>query len=291
MLGALYPFERFTDAAKETLTTAQQEAEQSQHSYIGTEHLLIALVTQRGTVASETLARLGVTEEHVRARVAAILGQNERIIIQHIIPTSRTKQVIELSFEVARQAGSETVATDHLLLGLLTEGEGVAAHVLVDARATEEAVRAVAAEVREDGISESTGTHRVSVGASAIITRRSSAWMPRVIKGASTEANADLDDEVTDVHLLRHLLRSQDPRVVAALRRAGVDPEALIAALRPPDDVIALRRALRAARQDEREAAARKDYPAAEAARLREVQLREELAAAEAAWLQPEDTP
>ena len=285
----MYPFERFTDAAKETLASAQREAERSHHSYIGTEHVLIALVTQGRTIAGETLARMGVTEEHVRGRVAAILGQNERIIIQQIIPTSRTKMVIEASFKVAQQEGSDTVATDHLLLGLLVEGEGIAAHVLVDAGASEDVVRTVAARVRSEGISESTGTHgtsRRSASSSITTARRSAAWGPRVMEAAHDEATADLEDEVSDVHLLRHLLRSQDPRVTAALREAGVDVEALLGALRPPDGVVELRRALRTAVDEKRAAADREDYPAAESARLKEVEVRSELSAAEAAWKQ-----
>ena len=290
----MYPFERFTDAAKETLTEAQREAERSHHSYIGTEHLMIALVTQRGTIAGETLAQIGVTEEHVRARVAAIIGRNERIIIQQIIPTSRTKKVIEMSFELAQHAGSDTVATDHLLLGLLVEGEGIAAHVLVDAGASEEAVRAGAAQVREAGISESrstSGAYRGSIGHSSIVTRGYSAWMLRIMSGATAEVQADLEDEVTDAHVLRYVLQSEDSRVTSALLRLGVDVAALIASLRPPEQVIELRRTLRDAVQAKRAASAREDYPGAESARRTEMELRRELSAAEAAWKQSLERP
>lgn len=290
----MYPFERFTDAAKETLTGAQREAERSHHGYVGTEHLLIALVTQRGTIAGETLAQIGVAEEHVRARVAAILGQNERIIIQQIVPTSPTKKVIEASFDVARRAGSETVATDHLLLGLLVEGEGTAARVLVDAGASEEVVRAVAAQVRKAGITESRseyGAHRGSIGPSSIVTRGYSAWMLRIMSGATAEVEADLEDEVTDAHVLRYVLQSQDPRVTRALQRLGVDLEAFTATLRPPEHLIELRRTLRATVQKKRAAAAREDYPVAESARLREMELRSELSVAETAWTQSLEGP
>jgi ATP-dependent Clp protease ATP-binding subunit ClpC len=109
-LSSMYPFERFTERAKKVLTLAQEEAERSHHSYIGTEHLLLGL-------------------------------RNERIVIQQIIPTSRVKKVIEISFEEARRMGHNYVGTEHLLLGLLIEGEGIAAHVLEDLGANLEKVR------------------------------------------------------------------------------------------------------------------------------------------------------
>lgn len=287
----MYPFERFTDAAKEMLSLAQLEAENARSSYIGPEHLLIALVSQRDTVAGVTLGRIGVVEEHVRASVAAIVGAHERMAIQHIKPTSPVKRVVELSFEEARRAGSPAVATDHVLLGLLADRDHAAAHILVDAGASEESVRAVAAQVREDGMSEpSTGT-RPQVSSSKRIARPSTAWVSRVITGANAEANADLADEVTDAHLLRHVLRSQDARVRAGLHRLGVDAEALITALRPPDAIIELRRALRAAGEQKGEAVGREDFAAADVARRREDELRQELAEAEAAWLRSQAEP
>ncbi|MBV8528121.1 MAG: NDP-hexose 4-ketoreductase, partial [Candidatus Dormibacteraeota bacterium] len=131
LLSVMYPFERFTDAAKEMLTLAQQEAERSQHSYIGTEHLLLAMTRQSGAIASVVLMRLGVAHDDVRERIVAVLGREERIVIQQIIPTSRVKRVIEMAFAGAQQQDSRVVATDHVLIALALEGEGIAAHVLV----------------------------------------------------------------------------------------------------------------------------------------------------------------
>jgi flavin reductase (DIM6/NTAB) family NADH-FMN oxidoreductase RutF len=128
----VYPFERFNEQAKRTLTLAQEEAERSHHSYIGTEHLLLGLLrTERGT-AQRVLTGLGISTDSVRETIASVLGRNERIIIQQIIPTSRVKKVIEIAFQEARRMGHNYVDTGHLLLGLLIEGEGIAAHVLVD---------------------------------------------------------------------------------------------------------------------------------------------------------------
>lgn len=153
----LYPFERLTEAAKKTLILAQGESQSAHHTWVGTEHLGIALASQRGTVAGETLARIGVSEQDVRLRVAAILSRNENIVTAPIIPTARTKKVIEMSFRVAQHAGSENVWTDHILTALLAEGEGIAAHILVECGADYDLVRTTAGQVRQEGIDESSG--------------------------------------------------------------------------------------------------------------------------------------
>ena len=138
----IYPFERFTERAKKVLTLAQEEAARSHHSYIGTEHLLLGLFRERDGLAAIVLDNLGVDIGTVRKTIESVLSRDERIIIQQIIPTSRVKKVIELSFEEARRMGHDYVGTEHLLLGLLLEGEGIAAHVLADLGATLARVRA-----------------------------------------------------------------------------------------------------------------------------------------------------
>ncbi|HEX4216173.1 MAG TPA: ATP-dependent Clp protease ATP-binding subunit [Candidatus Dormibacteraeota bacterium] len=138
----MYPFERFTERAKKVLTLAQEEAERSHHSYIGTEHLLLGLLREGEGLAAKVLNNLGVEIGRVRQTIESVLGRNERIVIQQIIPTSRVKKVIEISFEEARRMGNNYVGTEHLLLGLLIEGEGIAAHVLEDLGASLDKVRA-----------------------------------------------------------------------------------------------------------------------------------------------------
>jgi hypothetical protein len=138
---AVYPFERFSERAKKVLTLAQEEAERSHQSYIGTEHLLLGLMREGDGIGAHTLSNLGIEIDMVRQTIASVLGRNERIIIQQIIPTSRVKKVIEISFEEARRMGHEYVGTEHLLVALLIEGEGIGAHVLVDLGATLEKVR------------------------------------------------------------------------------------------------------------------------------------------------------
>jgi nucleoside-diphosphate-sugar epimerase len=137
----MYPFERFTESAKRVLTLAQEEAERSRHSYIGTEHLLLGLMRERDGVAAQVLRKFGIDIEVVRATIASVLGRNERPIIQQIIPTNRVKKVIELAFDEARRIGNQYVGSEHILLGLVIEGEGIAVHVLEDLGATRLAIR------------------------------------------------------------------------------------------------------------------------------------------------------
>lgn len=286
----MYPFERFTEAAKRTLTVAQQESELMHQGYVGTEHLLIALAGQDATVAGETLGRIGVSEIAVRARVKEVVGSEVRVITTQIIPTSRTKRVVETSFREARAAGSKMVWTDHILLALIDEGEGVAAHVLAELGATMDLVRTTTAQVRAEGIDESRGSasrpsKTGSYPGTLLYGRRPPPmWAQMMMMGAQDEASADMEKEPGEVHLFRHLLVRPEPRIAAALRRLGVDPEQLREAARPPARVLELRRALDAAITDKHESVQREDYPAAEAALQRERRLREDLDEAEASW-------
>ncbi|MDA8395491.1 MAG: NDP-hexose 4-ketoreductase, partial [Candidatus Dormibacteraeota bacterium] len=138
----MYPYERFSERAKAALTLAQGEAEKSHHSYIGTEHVLLGLLREGDGLAARVLGSLGVEIDKVRSTIDSFLGAGERVIVQQIIPTSRVKKVIEIAFEEAKRMNDTSVGTEHLLLGLLIEGEGIAAHVLEDLGANLETVRA-----------------------------------------------------------------------------------------------------------------------------------------------------
>ncbi len=277
----MYPFERFTDAAKGALTLAQEEAERSHKGYIGCEHLLLGLVRQRETVACEALRRLGLAYPTLRQRIQTIVGGNERLIIQQIIPTSRVKRVVELSFGEARRSGFATVGTDHLLIGLVLEGDGVAADVLRQAGATLVRVHEMVARVRQNGVDELASGYRAS---DHPVSAADTSWARHVLSMAGAEAAADVDDAVTDAHLLRALLVRGDESVVHALRRLGLEPTQLAAALRPPEDVVSLRRSVREIVNEQQAAAARADHEAAAAARMLEQKLRGELEAAERVW-------
>jgi hypothetical protein len=122
-------FERFSDEARRVVVLAQEEARLLDHNYIGTEHILLGLMQGDG-VASTALARLDVTQNAVRVEVEAIVGRGDRHPSGHIPFTPRAKKVLEFSLREALQLGHNYIGTEHILLGLLREGEGVAAQVL-----------------------------------------------------------------------------------------------------------------------------------------------------------------
>jgi ATP-dependent Clp protease ATP-binding subunit ClpA len=124
-------FERFTDRARRAVVLAQEEARLLNHNYIGTEHLLLGLIHEGEGVAATTLESLGISLEAVRAQVEEIIGQGQRAPTGHIPFTPRAKKVLELSLREAKQLDHNYIGTEHILLGLIREGEGVAAQVLV----------------------------------------------------------------------------------------------------------------------------------------------------------------
>ncbi|MEH1017239.1 Clp protease N-terminal domain-containing protein, partial [Micromonospora sp. CPCC 206060] len=124
-------FERFTDRARRVVVLAQEEARMLNHNYIGTEHVLLGLIHEGEGVAAKALESLGISLEGVRQQVEEIIGQGQQGSNGHIPFTPRAKKVLELSLREALQLGHNYIGTEHLLLGLIREGEGVAAQVLV----------------------------------------------------------------------------------------------------------------------------------------------------------------
>ena len=124
-------FERFTDRARRVVVLAQEEARLLNHSYIGTEHILLGLIHEGEGVAAKALESLGISLEAVRNQVQDIIGQGGSSPSGHIPFTPRAKKVLELSLREALQLGHNYIGTEHILLGLIREGEGVAAQVLV----------------------------------------------------------------------------------------------------------------------------------------------------------------
>jgi ATP-dependent Clp protease ATP-binding subunit ClpA len=123
-------FERFTDRARRVVVLAQEEARLLNHNYVGTEHLLLGLIHEGQGVAAKALELLGIRLEAVRAQVEEIVGRGQQAPTGHIPFTPRAKKVLELSLREAKQLGHNYIGTEHILLGLIREGEGVAAHVL-----------------------------------------------------------------------------------------------------------------------------------------------------------------
>jgi ATP-dependent Clp protease ATP-binding subunit ClpC len=123
-------FERFTERARTVLTLAQEEARRFNHNYIGTEHLLLGLVREGDGVAARVLSNMGVQLPKVRSAVEFIIGRGDVPIVGEVGLTPRAKRVIELAIDEARRLDHHYVGTEHLLLGIIREGEGIAAGVL-----------------------------------------------------------------------------------------------------------------------------------------------------------------
>jgi ATP-dependent Clp protease ATP-binding subunit ClpA len=123
-------FDKFTERARKVLSLAQEEARRLNHNYIGTEHLLLGLVAEGEGVAAVVLRNNTVGLDGVRASVMHIIGRGDRVVLGDIGLTPRAKKVIELAVDEARRMGHHYIGTEHLLLGLLREGEGIAAGVL-----------------------------------------------------------------------------------------------------------------------------------------------------------------
>ncbi|CAB4844304.1 unannotated protein [freshwater metagenome] len=124
-------FERFTDRARRVVVLAQEEARMLNHNYIGTEHILLGLIHEGEGVAAKAMESLGISLEAVRSQVEEIIGQGQQAPSGHIPFTPRAKKVLELSLREALQLGHNYIGTEHILLGLIREGEGVAAQVLI----------------------------------------------------------------------------------------------------------------------------------------------------------------
>ncbi|MFC8800317.1 ATP-dependent Clp protease ATP-binding subunit [Promicromonospora sp. NPDC057138] len=123
-------FERFTDRARRVVVLAQEEARMLNHNYIGTEHILLGLIHEGEGVAAKALESLGISLDGVRTQVTEIIGEGQQAPSGHIPFTPRAKKVLELSLREALQLGHNYIGTEHILLGLIREGEGVAAQVL-----------------------------------------------------------------------------------------------------------------------------------------------------------------
>jgi ATP-dependent Clp protease ATP-binding subunit ClpA len=124
-------FERFTDRARRVVVLAQEEARMLNHNYIGTEHILLGLIHEGEGVAAKALESLGISLDAVRQQVEEIIGQGQQAPSGHIPFTPRAKKVLELSLREALQLGHNYIGTEHILLGLIREGDGVAAQVLI----------------------------------------------------------------------------------------------------------------------------------------------------------------
>jgi len=273
----VYPFERFAQDAQQSLTFAQEEAERAHHSYIGTEHMLLGLLRLPNGTGAEVLRGLGIDIETVRGTIAAVLGRNERIIIQQIIPTSRVKMVIEIAFDEARRMGHDRVDSGHLLMALVVEGEGIAAHVLEDLGAT--AQKVIAALEKHWKVEPSGRGKRPQLKPRFPLPTRMRLQEMRTVAGFR-----QVPPPGSDVETLHRLLAT--PHIAAILRARGLDVETLAKQLlNPPETVLKLRRQLDVARHDLLNAVGEADYERASQVQKTVTKLAARLRGAEEEWL------
>jgi ATP-dependent Clp protease ATP-binding subunit ClpC len=153
-------FERFTDRARRVVVLAQEEARSLDHNYIGTEHILLGMLREGEGVAAKALEELGIGLDAIRQQVVEIIGRGQQLPSGHIPFTPRAKKVLELSLRESLQLGHEYIGTEHILLGLIREGEGVAAQVLTRLGATKDRVQQQVLQLLQDW----SGSERMPTG-------------------------------------------------------------------------------------------------------------------------------
>jgi len=253
-------FERFSDRARRVVVLAQEEARLLNHNYIGTEHILLGLIHEGEGVAAEALGSLGISLEAVRAQVQEIIGHGGQEPFGHIPFTPRAKKVLEFSLREALQLGHDYIGTEHILLGLIREGEGVGAQVLVKlgadpARVRQEVVRLVSGEgvSTAEFVRGATGTIRAagirpakcgfcgvpSPECGALFTGVSGALICGSCAATASRPSVSMDEAMVM------------PRRAHTVRVGGITPESIetMAARHeptgpPPDDEDAARRAI-----------------------------------------------
>ena len=179
-------FEKFTDKARRVVVLAQEEAKMLNHNYIGTEHILLGLIHEGEGVAAKALEALGINLDAVREQVQEIIGQGQTPPTGHIPFTPRAKKVLELSLREALQLGHSYIGTEHLLLGLIREGEGVAAQVLTKLGADSNRVRQQVVEL----LSGFQGKETVNVGGESNAPQKGSTILDQFGRNL-TQAAAD----------------------------------------------------------------------------------------------------
>ncbi len=225
-------FERFTDRARRVVVLAQEEARMLNHNYIGTEHILLGLIHEGEGVAAKALESLGISLEAVRQQVEEIIGAGQQAPSGHIPFTPRAKNVLELSLREALQLGHNYIGTEHILLGLIREGDGVAAQVLVKLGADLNRVRRQVIQLlpwpaegnRRSAVSTEVP---VSAGESWSATGKSGSHERDRIVLAQEEARMLNHDYVGTEHLLLGLIHEGDGDAAKALESLGISLEAV----------------------------------------------------------------
>jgi ATP-dependent Clp protease ATP-binding subunit ClpC len=219
-------FERFTDRARQVVVLAQQEARRLDHNYIGTEHILLGLYREGEGVAAKALESLGISLDAVRQQVEEIIGRGQQAPSGHIPFTPRAKKVLELSLRESLQLGHDYIGTEHILLGLVREGGGVAAQILVKLGADLNRVRQQVIQLLHGRQEEEPVSARSTAGELRLlpavkvrleaVEQRLAAVEQQVGIGPDT---SDLDEQIDRVRGERHAAAdAQDYEQAASLR-------------------------------------------------------------------------
>ena len=226
-------FERFTDRARRVLVFAHEEAGRLGHDHVGPEHLLLGLVREDEGMAAKALEALGIAlsevQERVEERVEALTGRSKGATAEQLAFAPATKRVLELALREAQTLGHSYIGTEHVLLGLVREGEGVAAQVLGQLGASlasvrRQVIRTVSGRAAEPAQGEATepGAHHHAwqeVGWTLLARGTERTW--RALRLARQEAAVDAHPAVEVSDLVMGVLRAGDPQVTDALSKAG----------------------------------------------------------------------
>jgi ATP-dependent Clp protease ATP-binding subunit ClpA len=208
-------FERFSGQARQVVVSAQEEARELDHNWIGTEHLLLGLLATSEGVAYASLTALDYTHDDVRAKVEEIIGRGKATSGGHIPFTPRAKKVLELSLREALQLKHNYIGTEHILLGLIREGEGVGAQVLADKHPLERVRGEVLRQIESPGARETHGAART----------------PAAHEVLTLAAELAGDTPVGSHHILEAILQQPDSAAAKVLVDAGIDLDQLAAKL------------------------------------------------------------
>ena len=204
-------FERFSGQARNVVVLAQEEARELDHNYIGTEHLLLGLLAASDSLAGASLAALDYTREDVRAKIEAIVGRGKAAPSGHVPFTPRAKKVLELSLREALQLKHNYIGTEHLLLGLLREGEGLGAQILVDKHPLDEIRAEVLERVKSPGAHETPGGARTPAARDVL----------------TLAAELAGEGPIGSHHILEAILQQPDSAAAKVLTDAGIDLDQL----------------------------------------------------------------
>jgi len=209
-------FQRFTDRSRQVVVLAQVEARRLDHNWIGTEHLLLGLIDEGGGVAARALESLGIGQDAVRQQVVEIIGRGQQAPSGHIPFTPRAKSVLELSLRESIQLGHDYIGTEHILLGLIRESDGVAAQVLVRLGADLDRVRQQVIQLLNEHAAEEPGPGvevRPEMVEQQVRIGPDTSDLDEQIKAARTEKEAAIEAQDFD---RAASLRGQEKRLLAA---------------------------------------------------------------------------